>query len=203
MNHILIKFLISLLLFNFIHSSDDFENWLKDNERKIFHKTGVSKISFNMKMSVLGQPNIKESDSCYILLDIPNNTFQIKLFDNIIYHDKVKSDQYNLLSNQLFRYNKDKIISGLINNILSKDYFFNFSKYEYDNLLGKYVLSFNNNSLNLSLIDGSISINYQNNIYTIEIADLEIQSLNKNQYNSLLLYNIIDTTKSEIFDFRN
>jgi len=203
MNHILIKFLISLLLFNFIHSGDDFESWLEDNEKKIFYETGFSKITFNIKVSALDQRNIKESDSCYMLIDIPNNVFQIKLFDNIIYHDNNKTDQYSLLSNQLFRYNKDKVMSGLIANVLSKDYFFNLSKYQYDNHLNKYVLNFNSNTLNLSLIDGSIGIDYQDNIYSIRIADLKIQSLNNKQHNNLILYNIIDTTKSEIFDFRN
>ena len=53
MNHILIKFLISLLLFNFIHSGDDFESWLEDNEKKIFYETGFSKITFNIKVSAL------------------------------------------------------------------------------------------------------------------------------------------------------
>ena len=200
-NLILIKFLISFLLFNFIHSSDNFEDWLKTNENKIFHSLGTSKITFHIEFSALDQYNTEKSDSCYVLLDIPNNVFQIKLFDNIIYHDKYKTDQYNLLSNQLFRYDKDKIVSSLITNIASKDYFFNFSKYRYDNQLDKYLFNFNNNTLNFSLVNGKISINYKDNIYNLEITNLEIHTLDKNQYKSILLYNIIDTTDAEIFNF--
>ena len=202
-NLILIKFLISFLLFNFIHSSDNFEDWLKTNENKIFHNLGTSKITFHIEFSALDQYNTEKSDSCYVLLDIPNNVFQIKLFDNIIYHDKYKTDQYNLLSNQLFRYDKDRIVSSLITNITSKDYFFNFSKYKYDNQLDKYLFNFNNNDLNFSLVNGKMSIDYKDNIYNIEITNLEINILDKNQYKSILLYNMIDTTDTEIFNFMN
>tara|TARA_Y100001970_G_scaffold43478_1_gene54206 strand:+ start:43 stop:654 length:612 start_codon:yes stop_codon:yes gene_type:complete len=203
MNHIWIRFLISFLFFGLIYPSDSFQNWLKDNENKVFHTSGISKASFNIQLSTLDQRNNQKSDSRYILLDIDNNTFQIKIFDNIIYHDEFKTDQYNLLSNQLFRYNKDEIVSSLINRIISKDYFFNFSKYEYDKELDKYTFKFNNNSLNFILVDDKMNINYKDNMYSLDIIDLEINKLDKKQFNDFLLYNMIDTSSIEIFNFMN
>ena len=203
MNRILIKFLISFLLFNFIHPSDDFENWLKDNENKVFHEGGTSKVTFNIKLNTLDHQNTQQSDSCYILLDILNNIFQIKIFDNIIYHDEFSTIQYSLFSNQLFRYDEDRVVSSLIKMIVSKDFFFNFSKYEYDSQTNRYSFKLNNNTLNFLLLNNQVSIDYKDSAYSINIDDLKIEKLIKEEYDRLLLYNANDTTNIEIFDFRD
>ena len=202
MNHILIKFLISFLLFNFIHPSDNFESWLKDNENKVFHE-GVSKVTFNIKLNTLDYQNAQQSDSCYVLLDILNDIFQIKIFDNIIYHDEFKTVQYSVFSNQLFRYDEDRVVSSLIKMIVSKDFFFNFSKYEYDSQTNRYSFKLNNNTLNFLLLNNQVSIDYKDSAYSINIDDLKIEKLIKEENDRLLLYNAIDTTNIEIFDFRD
>ena len=202
-NRILTKFLINFLFLGFIYSVDNFENWLEYNKNKIFSESGLSKVSFNLKFNTFADFEGQQSDSCYVLLDVSNNIFQIKLFDNIIYHNKSRTDQYNILSNQFFRYDEDILVTGLIDMIISKDNFFNFSNYDYQPKSDIYIFTLNNLNLNFSMISNNINIDYQDSRYTINVSDLKITEMTKIDFKNLLLYNMIDTTSIQIFNFKN
>ena len=202
-NRILTKFLINFLFLSFIYSVDNFENWLEYNKNKIFSESGLSKVSFNLKFNAFADFEGQQSDSCYVLLDVSNNIFQIKLFDNIIYHNKSRTDQYNILSNQLFRYDEDILVTGLIDMIISKDNFFNFLKYNYQPKSDSYIFTLNNLNLKFSMINNNINIDYQDSTYAINVSNLKIIEMTKIDFKNLLLYNMIDTTSIQIFNFKN
>ena len=202
-NRILTKFLINFLFLSFIYSVDNFENWLEYNKNKIFSESGLSKVSFNLKFNTFADFEGQQSDSCYVLLDVSNNIFQIKLFDNIIYHNKSRTDQYNILSNQLFRYDEDILVTGLIDMIISKDNFFNFSNYDYQPKSDSYIFTLNNLNLNFSMTSNNINIDYQDSRYAINVSNLKITEMTKIDFKNLLLYNMIDTNSIQIFNFKN
>ena len=156
-----------------------------------------------MKFNAFADFEGQQSDSCYVLLDVSNNIFQIKLFDNIIYHNKSRTDQYNILSNQLFRYDEDILVTGLIDMIISKDNFFNFSKYNYQPKSDSYIFTLNNLNLKFSMINNNINIDYQDSTYAINVSNLKIIEMTKIDFKNLLLYNMIDTTSIQIFNFKN
>ena len=202
-NRILTKFLINFLFLSFIYSVDNFENWLEYNKNKIFSESGLSKVSFNLKFNAFADFEGQQSDSCYVLLDVSNNIFQIKLFDNNIYHNKSRTDQYNILSNQLIRYDEDILVTGFIDMIISKDNFFNFSKYNYQPKSDSYIFTLNNLNLKFSMINNNINIDYQDSTYAINVSNLKIIEMTKIDFKNLLLYNMIDTTSIQIFNFKN
>ena len=202
-NRILTKFLINFLFLGFIYSVDNFENWLEYNKNKIFSESSLSKVSFNLKFNTFADFEGQQSDSCYVLLDVSNNIFQIKLFDNIIYHNKSRTDQYNILSNQFFRYDEDILVTGLIDMIISKDNFFNFSKYNYQPKSDSYIFTLNNLNLKFSMINNNINIDYQDSRYAINVSNLKITEMTKIDFKNLLLYNMIDTNSIQIFNFKN
>ena len=202
-NRTLTKFLINFLFLSFIYSVDNFENWLEDNKNKIFSESGLSKVSFNLKFNTFADFESQQSDSCYVLLDVSNNIFQIKLFDNIIYHNKSRTDQYNVLSNQIFRYDEDLLVTGLIDMIISKDNLFNFSNYNYQPKSDSYIFALKNLNLNFSMISNNINIDYQDSRYSINVSNIKIIEMSKMEFKDLSLYNMIDTTNIQIFNFKN
>ena len=198
MSHTLIRFLTSLLLINLVFSNNQFEEWLGSNKNKIFlSTTGFSRIVFDMDLKFRDE-NIGTEDSCYILLDVPNHRYQLKILNNIIYYDSSRVDQYNLLSNQLYRYKNDNVISSLISKIISEDYFFNFSEYKYDIQSDTYLFNIDKD-LRFSMKGDKVNVHYNNNFYDCKIENLRIQELSESSYNSLLLYSKIDTNKIDIF----
>ncbi len=194
MSHTLIKFLTSLLLINAAFSDSQFEDWLDFNKNKIFlSTTGLSKITFDIDLRFKNE-SIGTEDSCYMLLDIPNNRYQLEMLNNIIYYDSSRLDQYNLLSNQLYRYENDNIISSLISKITSENYFFNFSKYKYDVQSDLYLFEIDKN-LKISIKEDKVNINYKSNFYDFDIKNLRIKELEIFES----LYSKIDTSKVDIF----
>ena len=107
MNHILIRFLISLFLLNFSYT-DEFQDWLQDNKRKLKLPT---EISFKAKIAINDMDLSKEKEeSCYLFIDVLNQRYQLQILENVIYYDGRKTDRYNLYSKQLFRYKTDEIL---------------------------------------------------------------------------------------------
>ena len=202
MNHILIRFLISLFLLNFSYT-DEFQDWLQNNKNKLKLPT---EISFKTKITI-NDTDLSEQkeESCYLFIDVLNQRYQLQILENIIYYDGKKTDRYNLYSKQLFRYKTDEILSGVINKIISDDYFFDISKY--DSLgIGMYRLKVDNNILDIHFSDKkNINIYYQDNIYNCEFNKVDIKNLDNQEFEDSLLYSKVDTlnihSQNNFFNF--
>ena len=202
MNPILIRFLISLFLLNFSYT-DEFQDWLQSNKNKL---KVPAEISFKAKIAI-NDTNLldQKEESCYLFIDVLNERYQLHLLENIIYYDGKKTDRYNLYSKQLFRYKTDEILLGIINKIISEDYFFDISKY--DSLgIGLYRFKMDNNILNVHFSDKeNINIYYQDNIYNCEFNKVDIRNLDNQEFEDSLLYSKIDTvnihSQNNFFNF--
>ena len=202
MNPILIRFLISLFLLNFSYT-DEFQDWLQSNKNKL---KVPAEISFKAKIAI-NDTNLldQKEESCYLFIDVLNERYQLHLLENIIYYDGKKTDRYNLYSKQLFRYKTDEILLGIINKIISEDYFFDISKY--DSLgIGLYRFKMDNNILNVHFSDKeNINIYYQGNIYNCEFNKVDIRNLDNQEFEDSLLYSKIDTvnihSQNNFFNF--
>ena len=215
MNHILIRFLISLFLLNFSYT-DEFQDWLQDNKRKLKLPT---EISFKAKIAINDMDLSKEKEeSCYLFIDVLNQRYQLQILENVIYYDGRKTDRYNLYSKQLFRYKTDEILSDIVSKIISDGYFFDISKYDSSGI-GMYTLKMDNNILDIHFSPGNdkydpgdifvdrpdINIYYQDNIYNCEFNKIYIQNLDSQEFENSLLYSKIDTaniqSKNNFFNF--
>ena len=202
MNPILIRFLISLFLLNFSYT-DEFQDWLQSNKNKL---KVPAEISFKAKIAI-NDTNLldQKEESCYLFIDVLNERYQLQILENIIYYDGKKTDRYNLYSKQLFRYKTDEILLGVINKIISEDYFFDISKY--DSLgIGLYRFKMDNNILNIHFSDKeNINIYYQDNIYNCEFNKVDIRNLDNQEFEDSLLYSKIDTvnihSQNNFFNF--
>ena len=202
MSLILKKYLINIFIFSLIFSnfsfSDSFGNWLLKQE-KIILGNEIVKISFLSEFNSKSL-QLNRQDSSYIILYPKKNIYQIKFLNNIVYYDNKKMDQYNNSSKQLFRYKPDKIITSVINKLLS-DKFFKESKYKLVN--DSYY--FDEKSIGKKdsiLINKDFSIiQYSNKEFSYKFYDIDINVLDQETFDNELLYNKIDTNQVEIFNF--
>ena len=202
MNLTLIKYLIKLFIFNLIFSNfilaDQFENWLL-NKKEIILGNEIVKISFLSEFDSKSL-QLNRKDSSYIILCPKKNIYQIKFLNNIVYYDNKKMDQYNNSSKQLFRYKSDKILVSVIDKLLS-DKFFKRSKYKKINDFYYFdAISIGKKDSILINKDFNV-IQYLNNEFSYEFYNINIEVLNQEMLEKELLYNIIDTSQVEIFNF--
>ena len=202
MNLTLIKYLIKLFIFNLIFSNfilaDQFENWLLDKKEMILGNE-IVQISFLSEFNSKSL-QLSRQDSSYIILYPKKNIYQIQFLNNIVYYDDKKMDQYNNSSKQLFRYKPDKILVAFINKLLS-DKFFKRSKYKkIDDFYYFDAMSIDEKDSILINKDFNV-IQYLNNEFSYEFYNINIEVLNQEMLEKELLYNIIDTSQVEIFNF--
>ena len=198
----MIKYLIKLFVFSLIFSNfslaDYFEDWLQKKD-KIILDNEIVKVSFLSEFDSKSL-QLNRKDSSYIILYPSRNIYQIKFLNNIVYYDNKKMDQYNNSSKQLFRYKPDKIIVAFINKLLS-DKFFKKSKYK---LINNFYF-FNEISLGKKdsiLINKDFNvIQYSNNEFSYKFYNIDIEVLDQKMLDNELLYNKIDTSQVEIFNF--
>tara|TARA_Y100000817_G_scaffold15212_1_gene11418 strand:- start:223 stop:837 length:615 start_codon:yes stop_codon:yes gene_type:complete len=202
MNHILIKFLISIFLIGCCYSVG-FEEWLLNAREIIFDKNEPVKISFKANIES-NSPNLlnKQNNACEIILNISEDVYQVEFEDNIIYYDKIKMDHYNANSNQFFRYKPDRVIVSFIEKITSS-FLLNPSMYSstndsiyiYDKMTNK------KDSLKMILSNDSFNVHYYSNIYNCTFSEVDFRTLDKEKYINSLIYSVADTNNIEIFNF--
>ena len=201
MNHTLIRFLISLFLVGFAYNLE-FEKWIFDTKKILFDEKHVIKLSFKAKVKIDGVDLYDTNNNCEIILNIPESIYQVELGNNIIYYDNVKMDHYNSETNQFFRYKPDRLIVLFIEKITS-NFLFDYSKYKAinDNLYVYNKMANKKDSLKIISNNNSFDIYYSNNVYDCVFSEVDFNILDKQGYDKLLLYSIVDTNNVEVFDF--
>ena len=201
MNHILIRFLISLFLAGFVYSLE-FQKWIFDTGNLLLNEKQIVKLSFKANVEVDGFDLSGQNNNCEIILNVPEKIYQIEFGNNIIYYDNVKMDYYNLETNQIFRHKPDKAIVSFIEKITSS-FLFDYSRYKAinDNVYLYNKMANKKDSLKIVKNNNSFDIYYNSNIYNCAFSEISFSTLDRKGYGEFLLYSIVDTNNVEVFDF--
>ena len=201
MNHILIRFLISLFLAGFVYSLE-FQKWIFDTRNLLLNEKQIVKLSFKANVEVDGFDLSSQNNNCEIILNVPEKIYQIEFGNNIIYYDNVKMDYYNLETNQIFRHKPDKAIVSFIEKITSS-FLFDYSRYKAinDNVYLYNKMANKKDSLKIVKNNNSFDIYYNSNIYNCAFSEISFSILDRKGYGEFLLYSIVDTNNVEVFDF--
>ena len=201
MNLILKRFLISLFLIGFVYTQE-FEKWIFDTKKLLIDEGQITRLSFKAKIKIDGFNLFVQNNNFVIILNIPESIYQLGFGNDIIYYDNSKMDHYNLETNQFFRYKPDAIIVSFLDKITS-NFLFDYSGYKaiddnqyiYDKMPNK------TDSLKIVSNNNSFDIYYNSNIYDCIFSEIDFKTLDRKEYNKLLLYSIVDTNDVEVFNF--
>ena len=106
MNRILIKFLISIFLYQ-LFKLNTFKSWLNE----INESRDSCPIELSMRLESYQVGNSSENiidDKFYFRFFLSDSTYQIKFLDNIIFYDGNNILQLNQSNNQVFKFLPEK-----------------------------------------------------------------------------------------------